>query len=122
VPKSDSCTPVRLNDLLFLRVQLQPMVIRPMPSFCTSRLSMEVIREKKQGCHAKCEISEIHGPQPVTSDRRGCAAWLAECERCSIHLSTILPDEDLVFHPLGVERIEPSSNPTRPEILDAVEP
>jgi hypothetical protein len=55
VPKSDSCTPVRLNDLLFLRVQLQPMVIRPMPSFCTSRLSMEVIRENKQGCHAKCK-------------------------------------------------------------------
>jgi hypothetical protein len=112
VPKSDSYAPVRLNDLLFLA---GAVTADGHPSDGSNT-------GEQAGLLRQMRISEIHGPQPVTSDRRGCTAWLAECERCSIHLSTILPDEDLVFHPLGVERIEPTSNPTQPEILDAVKP
>jgi hypothetical protein len=56
VPKSDSYAPVRLNDLLFLAGAVTADGHPSDAQFLsTSRLSMEVIRENKQGCHAKCE-------------------------------------------------------------------
>jgi putative SOS response-associated peptidase YedK len=46
------------------------------------------------------KMAEIHNRQPVILKPSEYAEWLEESDRPPLHLSRILPDEDLVIDPM----------------------